>query len=737
MKKTFTELIGEKNNQCEMQQKNAAGKVFMKAICSRELRSWFQAPLGYVFVAAITTLYGFFYYQVMMSGSSSYVTAVYTMLFSFDMMLIPILTMRSLAEEKRNHTDQALLTAPVGVLEIVAGKFAACFVIFWIASTVGLLPAFAMKVFAQPPMGLILGNYVGTLCYGGAMIAIGIFISGLTSSQVVAAVATFAVSVFLMYMNSMAAAVNQPVLNWIVERVSFYSRYGMLIRGILSAESLVYFIGVCVIFLYLSALVLEAGRVGTFRFRSAMVGKAAALIAAVILINAITSLLSQRYPSMNADLTASGLNTLSQEEKDYLSTVDQEIRIYVIANEEKAREDQLYASYGISYSQVANLLDRMQEWNHYIQVQYVDTEENPGFLNSYSQEQLSDGSVLVQSSLRYRVLRIDDLFVSEQNTQTGTVSTYSQAGSSITNAIAYVSMEDVPVITVALGHGEILDSSTRAAFDSLMKENAFEIREINILTDTIPDDTSILFLPTPTTDYTEEEIQRLRSFMNDNDSTTARTLLFSAYPSQGNIPKLKQFLEDWGIRIDDGTIIETDESRMFLNDPASVFVRSTQTVLADGSYMYLVAPSSSPLEILFESNDGIYAFPLWETGDTCEVKGGKNSSGKQIAAAYVYRKNEKNAYRNVVVFGSSMSLASPYLDSNSFANASYVRDLLRVASNTKAFTAVQNEQILMNEMDITASRQTINIVGLWIFTILIPAGILIAGGIVFLRRRNQ
>ena len=709
----------------------------MKAICFRELRSWFQAPLGYVFVSAITALYGFFYYQVMMSGSSSYVTAVYTMLFSFDMMLIPILTMRSLAEEKRNHTDQALLTAPVSVLEIVSGKFAACFSIFLLASTLGLLPAFAMTSFANPPMGLILGNYIGTLCYGGAMIAIGIFISGLTSSQVVAAIATFAVSVFLMYMNSMADAVNQPVLSWIVEKISFYSRYGILVRGILSAESLVYFVGICVIFLYLSALMLETRRIGTFRFRSTMAGKATVLIATVILVNAIAGLLSERYPSVNIDLTATGVNTLSQEEKDYLTTIDQNIQIYVIASEERAREDQLYASYGISYSQVSNLLDRIQEWNRNIRVEYIDTEENPGFVNQYSEEQLSDGSVLVQSSLRYRVLGIDDLFVNEQNTQTGTVSTYTQAGSSITNAIAYVSMEDVPVITVALGHGEMLNSSTRMAFDGLMKKNAFEIKEINILTDSIPEDTSILFLPTPTTDYTEGEIQQLRRFMNDNDSEGARTILFSAYPSQGNIPRLKQFLEDWGIQIGDGTIVETDESRMFLNDPASIFVRSTQTVLADGNYMYLVAPSASPMEILFESNNDIYTFPLWETGDTCEVQDGENSSGKQIVAAYAYRKNQNNEYRNVIVFGSSMALVSPYLDSNSFANASYIRDLLRVASNTKMFTAVQNEQILMNEMDITASRQTINAVGLWIFTILIPAGILFAGAVVFFRRKNQ
>ena len=709
----------------------------MKAICSRELKAWFQAPLGYVFVAAITALYGFFYYQVMMSGSSSYVTAVYTMMFSFDMMLLPILTMRSLAEEKRNHTDQALLTAPVSVFEIVGGKFIACFAVFGIATTLGLLPVIALKSFAQPPMGLIFGNYAGTLCYGGAMIAIGIFLSGLTSSQVVAAVATFAVSVFLMYMNSMATAINQPAVSWIVEKISFYSRYGTLIRGILSAESIVYFIGVCVIFLYLAAMVLEARRLGGIRFKSSLVGKTAMVIVGVILVNAIAGLLSERYPSMNADLTASGLNTLNEEEKDYLSGVDQNIQIYVISNEEAAREDQLYASYGISYSQVSNLLDRMQEWNQNIQVQYIDTEENPAFVNQYAQEQLSDGCVLVQSALRYRVLNIGDLFVSEQNTQTGTVSMYSQAGSAITNAIAYVSMENVPVITVTSGHGEMLDSSARNAFDNLMKENAFEIRDINFLTDEIPEDTSILFVPTPSTDYTEEEIQKLRSFLNDNNGTAARTILFSAYPSQGNIPRLKQFLEDWGIRIGEGTVEETDESRMFLNDPTSVFVRSSQKILADGNYTYLVSPASCPLELVFDSNDGIYTVPLWETGDTCKVKDGTTDAGKQITAAYAYRKNSQNAYRNVIVFGSSMALASPYLDSNSFANAAYVRDLLRVASNTKAFTAVQNEQVLLNETDITASRQIINAVGLWLFTILVPLFILVIGGVIFFRRRNR
>ena len=171
----------------------------MTAIFKREIRSYFNSPIGYVCVAILMALYGLFYFMVMARGSSVYISSyVYGSMFNFSMLVIPVITMKSMTDDQKNKTDQILLTAPVGVTSIVLGKFLACFFVFFIASTLGLLPAMAMNFFAAPSWGEIIGNYLGTLLYGGAMISIGVFISSLTISQIIAAIGTFAVSVFLM-----------------------------------------------------------------------------------------------------------------------------------------------------------------------------------------------------------------------------------------------------------------------------------------------------------------------------------------------------------------------------------------------------------------------------------------------------------------------------------------------------------------------------------------------------------
>ena len=164
----------------------------MRAIFKREMRAYFASPVGYVVVAALLALYGFFYYQVMAIGSSSYITQVFSTMFMFSMMIMPIITMRSMSDDRKNKTDQALITAPVSVTGIVMGKFLAAFGVYFIANTLALLPAITMSFFSSAfPWGILFGNYIGTLLYGAAMISIGVFISGLTISQVIAAIGTF------------------------------------------------------------------------------------------------------------------------------------------------------------------------------------------------------------------------------------------------------------------------------------------------------------------------------------------------------------------------------------------------------------------------------------------------------------------------------------------------------------------------------------------------------------------
>lgn len=232
----------------------------MIAICKREIRSYFSSPVGYVCIAALAALYGFYYFQVMYIGMSSYISAVYSTMFSFGMMIIPIITMKSMSDDQKNKTDQALLTAPVGVTSIVMGKFLACFFVFFVASTLGLLPAVAMSFFSNPPWGEIIGNYIGTLLYGGAMISIGVFISSLTVSQIIAAIGTFIVSTLLMYIDMVASTVNNTVVSTIVEWISFTNRYTTFAQGLFSISSTVFFLSVAAVFVFLTARRLESRR---------------------------------------------------------------------------------------------------------------------------------------------------------------------------------------------------------------------------------------------------------------------------------------------------------------------------------------------------------------------------------------------------------------------------------------------------------------------------------------------
>lgn len=232
----------------------------MKAVLKREIRSYFNSPVGYVCVAALAALYGYYYFLVMATGSSSYIRNVYSIMFTFCMMVIPVITMRSMTDDRKNKTDQALLTAPVGVTAIVMGKFLACFFVFFIASTLGLLPAVAMTFFSTPAWGEILGNYIGTLLYGGAMISIGVFISSLTVSQIIAAIGTFAVSVFLMYIDNIASAVSNSLVSSLIGWISFTSRYSTFTQGIFSLSSTVFFLSVIAVFVFLTARRMESRR---------------------------------------------------------------------------------------------------------------------------------------------------------------------------------------------------------------------------------------------------------------------------------------------------------------------------------------------------------------------------------------------------------------------------------------------------------------------------------------------
>ena len=233
----------------------------MGAVYKREMRSYFTSPIGYVVAAVLFALYGFYYYSVMLSGSTYYIsTFVYSNMFIWSMMLLPILTMRVFSEEQKNRTDQALLTAPVGVGSMVLGKFFASATIFAIMLVGSLIPAIVIGFFSSPNWVLILGTVIGSFLYGIAILAIGTFVSSLTQSQIVAAIGTFGISILLVVIHQLTSIISNQVVVQVLNWLSFNSRYTPFTTGTFHIASIVFFLSVAAVFLFLTARKLESRR---------------------------------------------------------------------------------------------------------------------------------------------------------------------------------------------------------------------------------------------------------------------------------------------------------------------------------------------------------------------------------------------------------------------------------------------------------------------------------------------
>ncbi|MBS1461238.1 MAG: ABC transporter permease subunit [Ruminiclostridium sp.] len=232
----------------------------MFAIFKRELKAYFTSPLGYVFLAIFYAFSGLFFYIFSLSVGSTDISSVFLMMFIVLMVFVPLLTMRLLSEDKKQKTDQLILTAPVSLLSIVMGKFFAAYAIFAIGVAVMPVYGFVMSTFATVSWLPIWGNTVGLLLLGGIFVSIGLFISSLTENQMIAAIGGFFINLMILLMNTLKSALPNGFLQDVLSSISVYSRYSEITNGIFSLSSLIFFVSVIFIFLFLTVRVLEKRR---------------------------------------------------------------------------------------------------------------------------------------------------------------------------------------------------------------------------------------------------------------------------------------------------------------------------------------------------------------------------------------------------------------------------------------------------------------------------------------------
>lgn len=233
----------------------------MGAIFRREVHAYFTSPIGYIFLAAFYFFSAFFFTSSSIQQGSTDMTEMFGNLMLILVVLIPILTMRTMAEDKHSKTDQCLLTAPVGLGGIVAGKFLAALLVYSCAVAVTVVYAIIVAGYSDNMEWMvIIGNIVGLELFGASFIAVGIFCSSLTESQVVAAVVSFISILALNILSIIGELLPWEPVEKLLMKLSFFERYNGFTYGLFDLANVLFFISAVVMFLFFTVRVLEKRR---------------------------------------------------------------------------------------------------------------------------------------------------------------------------------------------------------------------------------------------------------------------------------------------------------------------------------------------------------------------------------------------------------------------------------------------------------------------------------------------
>ena len=232
----------------------------MLAIYKRELRSYFTTPIGYIFAAVYLCLSAaVFCFTTLYSLSADTTTYFSVMIFSF-VVLLPLLTMKSFSEERKTKTEQLFLSSPVTLTGVVLAKFLSAFTVFFACTLLSSLNFIILFVHAQPSAALIFGNLFALILVGMAFLAIGIFISTLTESQLAASVITISVLLLFLVIGFLNSFIGAPWLRFIISGISVFTRFSNFANGIFDVAALVYYLSITAVFLFLAVRVYDRRR---------------------------------------------------------------------------------------------------------------------------------------------------------------------------------------------------------------------------------------------------------------------------------------------------------------------------------------------------------------------------------------------------------------------------------------------------------------------------------------------
>ena len=248
------------------------------AISQKELKSYFASPIAYIVIGVFALLYGYFFIAILayfvrqsmqmgqfgggpqsMNINQQLVRPLLQNLTILILFMLPAITMRTYAEEKRSGTIELLLTSPITDFQIVLGKFLGALALYAIMLAVSLVPLGVLFVYGSPEWKPLLTAYLGLLLLGGCFLSVGLFISTLTKNQVVAFMLTFAVFLFLWIITWIGSFAG-PTIDGLTQYLSIIDHFDDFGKGVVDTTHLVYYVSFITFGLFLTAKSVDSER---------------------------------------------------------------------------------------------------------------------------------------------------------------------------------------------------------------------------------------------------------------------------------------------------------------------------------------------------------------------------------------------------------------------------------------------------------------------------------------------
>lgn len=723
----------------------------MFAIYKKELKSYFTSVIACLFIAVTTLISGIFFVFYNLSNGMTSMYAVYECLLIL-VFTVPILTMRIIADERRQKTDQLILTAPVSVGKIVAGKFLALTTIFATPVLIMCLYPIILSKFGTMPFKTAYTNIFGLFLYGLVLIAIGTFISSITESQVISAILSIVVLFIGYLMGSLTSLISSGgnILTKILGCFDLYSPVQNFLNGQIRLSDVVYYISLTVLFLFLTCQSIQKRRwnvskktIGTGIFSTGFI---AIVVALVVFANLIAGTLTTKETWASIDMTSQKLFSISKTTTDMLKKVDSDINVYVMSAK------------GDMDDTVKKTLERYTSASKHIKVEYKDTTVYPNFYKDFTDTAPSAKSLIVYNSKnkKSKVIDYNNIYVTDSSSYYSSQSSASQydCEGQLDSAISYVRTNKTATIYEVDGHNEVgLDSNTFGTDNNLkeiIEKYNCEVETVKLLglKEISTKDCAALLILGPQKDYTKDEAKMVIDYLNNGGKVIIG--LENMISFDVDKPNFNSILKEFNIQVNKGIVAENDSSYYSPQYGAYYAFSEGKEGFANSLTSYIFTPYTSGIKQINKKNSDVTYTALASTSDKAVLKknptsiktyekekGDEEGSFDTIVYAtknITARDSSETKTADLLVFGSVYSLTDSIDEYVQGSNTQIVNNAL------KEFIDTDVETVSVPAKSLQSTQLTVTESGTRVFGILIaivlPVIVLAWGIVVWIRRRK-